>query len=268
MSRGRTHERTGTRRDIDLSVSRHARRGTAIPIEVCVSLPPTVGRAVLLIVFGCELGGAQSLRGSRSSVNRMYNGAVSNDLDFLKTSKSVYDAVKDGELVPIGMTGDLFLDHVKYPFVLPKDPDSPVFLRGAISGVLRRTSRGHQRRSPAVGAAEERIEKVGAPDGNGRGLSPAGGDLPDLHAKGAARAGEAGCARGDGRTAPGAFPHRGSSTRCIDAQVRKKTARQLTRARAQAHPPDLPDRGIRAKRPRAKTSLAKHDVPDAAWHGG
>jgi hypothetical protein len=120
MSRGRTHERTDTRRDIDLSVSRHARRGTAIPIEVCVSLPPTVGRAVLMIVFGCELGGAQSLRGSRSSVNRMYNGAVSNDLDFLKTSKSVYDAVKDGELVPIGMTGDLFLDHVKYPFVLPR----------------------------------------------------------------------------------------------------------------------------------------------------
>lgn len=85
-----------------------------------MSLPPTVGRAVLLIAFGCELGGAQSLRGSRSSVNRMYNGAVSNDLDFLKTPKSVYDAVKDGELVPIGMTGDLYLDKVKYPFVLPK----------------------------------------------------------------------------------------------------------------------------------------------------
>jgi hypothetical protein len=50
----------------------------------------------------------------------MYNGAVSRDLDFLKTSKSVYDAVKDGELVPIGMTGDLYLDHVKYPFVLPR----------------------------------------------------------------------------------------------------------------------------------------------------
>jgi hypothetical protein len=85
-----------------------------------VSLPRAVSRAVLLIVFASELGGAQSLRGSRSSVNRMYNRAVSSDLTFLKTPTSLYEAVKDGALVPIGATDDLFLDHVKYPFVLPR----------------------------------------------------------------------------------------------------------------------------------------------------
>ena len=50
----------------------------------------------------------------------MYNRAVINHLDFFKTSKAIYQAVDAGELVPIGVTSDLFLDRVAYPFVLPK----------------------------------------------------------------------------------------------------------------------------------------------------
>lgn len=74
--------------------------------------------ALLLIVSGGELASGQSLRGSRSSVNRSYNRAVRNDLEFMKTSTGVYEAVKRGGLVTIGITGDLLIDRVEYPFVL------------------------------------------------------------------------------------------------------------------------------------------------------
>lgn len=63
---------------------------------------------------------AQSLRGSRSSVQRMYTRAVLNDLEFYRTSKGVYESVRDGELVLIPITMDMTLDDVTYPFVLPR----------------------------------------------------------------------------------------------------------------------------------------------------
>jgi hypothetical protein len=82
------------------------------------------------MVLASELA-AQSLRGSRSSVNRMYNRAVSDHLEFFKTSKNIYQAVDSGDLVPIEVTADLFLDKVKYPFVLPKT-------RALVSGFAER----------------------------------------------------------------------------------------------------------------------------------
>ncbi|HEY6218585.1 MAG TPA: DUF5715 family protein [Gemmatimonadaceae bacterium] len=75
--------------------------------------------AVLFAVVATSAG-AQSLRGSKTSVDRMYSRAVRSDLDFLNTKKSVYDAVRDGELVTLGVTSDLDLERVKYPFVLPR----------------------------------------------------------------------------------------------------------------------------------------------------
>lgn len=66
---------------------------------------------------------AQSLRGSRASVDRMYTRAVSNDLDFYRTSKGVYQSVRDGELVMISSTMDMVLVDVAYPFVLPRTRD-------------------------------------------------------------------------------------------------------------------------------------------------
>jgi LysM repeat protein len=53
----------------------------------------------------------------------MYTRAVSNDLDFFRTSKSLYESVKDKELVLLPITMDLTLDDVSYPFVLPRTRD-------------------------------------------------------------------------------------------------------------------------------------------------
>jgi len=61
---------------------------------------------------------AQSLRGSRASVDLMYDRAQEEDLSFYRTSSSVRDAVKEGELVRIAETADLSLGRVRYPYVL------------------------------------------------------------------------------------------------------------------------------------------------------
>ena len=50
----------------------------------------------------------------------MYTRAVLNDLEFYRTSKGVYESVRDGELVLIPITMDMTLDDVTYPFVLPR----------------------------------------------------------------------------------------------------------------------------------------------------
>ena len=93
------------------------RRGTQISLFVDVSLLRSIVFAGLVGTF---VAGGQSLRGSRSSVNRVYSSAVGNDLELLNTSKGVYRAVSDGELVMIGVTTDHMLEKVKYPFVLPE----------------------------------------------------------------------------------------------------------------------------------------------------
>lgn len=61
---------------------------------------------------------AQSLRGSRASVDLMYERAQEEDLAFYRTSSSVKEAVKEGELVRIAETADLSLGRVSYPYVL------------------------------------------------------------------------------------------------------------------------------------------------------
>src|SRR6185436_13051877 len=53
----------------------------------------------------------------------MYTRAVLNDLQFLSTSKGLYESVRDGELKGISITNDLTLDKVTYPFVLPRTLD-------------------------------------------------------------------------------------------------------------------------------------------------
>ena len=53
----------------------------------------------------------------------MYTRAVLNDLQFLTTSKSVYESVRDRELVLLPITMDMTLHLVRYPFVLPKTRD-------------------------------------------------------------------------------------------------------------------------------------------------
>ena len=77
----------------------------------------------LLLIGTAADASAQSLRGSQSSVQKMYTRAVLNDLDFFRTSKSVYQSVRDSELVLVSITMDLTLDDVSYPFVLPRTLD-------------------------------------------------------------------------------------------------------------------------------------------------
>jgi LysM repeat protein len=61
---------------------------------------------------------AQSLRGSRASVDLMYDRAQEEDLAFYRTSSSVREAVREGELVRIEETSHLALGRVSYPYVL------------------------------------------------------------------------------------------------------------------------------------------------------
>ena len=79
--------------------------------------------SAVLCVFLAGSVSAQSLRGSQSSVRKMYTRAVLNDLEFFRTSKGVYESVRDGELVMISITMDLMLEDVSYPFVLPRTRD-------------------------------------------------------------------------------------------------------------------------------------------------
>jgi LysM repeat protein len=77
------------------------------------------------LLFSCLAvpAAAQSLKGSHASVEKMYTRAVMNDLQFYSTSKSVYESVRDKELVMISITMDMTLDGVTYPFVLPRTRD-------------------------------------------------------------------------------------------------------------------------------------------------
>jgi LysM repeat protein len=79
--------------------------------------------SAMLLTATLQLASAQSLHGSKSSVDRMYARAVRNDLDFFRTPEGIYDAVRDSDFVMIGITDDMTLDDVAYPFVLPKTKD-------------------------------------------------------------------------------------------------------------------------------------------------
>jgi hypothetical protein len=62
---------------------------------------------------------AQTLRGSRASVDLMYETAQSHDLEFLRTTADIYEAAKVGALQLVSMTDDLELERATFPFVLP-----------------------------------------------------------------------------------------------------------------------------------------------------
>jgi hypothetical protein len=63
---------------------------------------------------------AQTLHGSRSSVELMYSAAVAKDLPFFQTPDAVYQAAIAGKLKLVSFTNDVALDEVHYPFVLPQ----------------------------------------------------------------------------------------------------------------------------------------------------
>jgi hypothetical protein len=62
---------------------------------------------------------AQSLRGSRASVERIYRQAQIHDLHFYETSAGVHRAVERGTFVRLTGNRDYETANVSYPFVLP-----------------------------------------------------------------------------------------------------------------------------------------------------
>lgn len=62
---------------------------------------------------------AQTLRGSRASVERIHRQAVSHDLPFYETAVAVRRGVNDGRLVRLQGNADYALGSVSYPYVLP-----------------------------------------------------------------------------------------------------------------------------------------------------
>jgi LysM repeat protein len=74
--------------------------------------------AILLTIVPAVIA-AQTLRGSRASVDLMYASAQAKDLAFLASRSDLYEAVGLGELELISITNDVTLDRAKFPFVLP-----------------------------------------------------------------------------------------------------------------------------------------------------
>jgi hypothetical protein len=84
------------------------------PITLCA-----LALAALTSTVASSAADAQTLRGSRASVELMYTAAHRGDLQFLRTPEDIYEAAKVGALKLISMTSDLEIQRVAYPFVLP-----------------------------------------------------------------------------------------------------------------------------------------------------
>jgi len=79
----------------------------------------TLRVTIALIGLASTAAGAQTLKGSKQSVDLMYNAAETRDLQFFRTPDDVYAAAKAGSLKMISMTEDLEIDEAGWPFVLP-----------------------------------------------------------------------------------------------------------------------------------------------------
>ena len=74
---------------------------------------------VLLSLLAASSLSAQSLRGSRTSVDLMYRQALQHDLHFYETSSGVRRAYDRGEFVRLDGNGNYALGSVSHPYVLP-----------------------------------------------------------------------------------------------------------------------------------------------------
>jgi hypothetical protein len=73
--------------------------------------------AVLALALGTGELGAQSLRGSASSVNEMHRTARNRGLAFLRTSTAVRRAVQSGKLVRLSSTKHYSVKRMSHPYV-------------------------------------------------------------------------------------------------------------------------------------------------------
>lgn len=74
---------------------------------------------ILALLWFAPEAQAQSLRGSRASVDGMYRQALSHDLHFYDTAAGVRRAAGRGEFVQLRGNGDYQLASVSHPYVLP-----------------------------------------------------------------------------------------------------------------------------------------------------
>ncbi len=74
--------------------------------------------ATVCLTFG-TLGQAQTLKGSRASMERQYQEAVNLGYTFMKTSSAVTKFVESGYLVRVSSNGHFELHNVSYPYVRP-----------------------------------------------------------------------------------------------------------------------------------------------------
>ena len=81
-------------------------------VLVALALAGTLG------VLAPRAGEAQTLRGSRSSVDRMYDQARSHALPFYRTSRGVRAAAAEGELVRLSGNSNYRVAGVTYPYAL------------------------------------------------------------------------------------------------------------------------------------------------------
>jgi nucleoid-associated protein YgaU len=70
------------------------------------------------LALGAMPAGAQSLRGSPASIDRMYSHARSADLTFFRTGTGVRSAAREGDLVRMSGNDDYRLSGVSYPYAL------------------------------------------------------------------------------------------------------------------------------------------------------
>lgn len=70
------------------------------------------------LALGAAPAGAQSLRGSPASIDRMYSHARSADLTFYRTGVGVRGAAREGDLVRMSGNDDYRLSGVSYPYAL------------------------------------------------------------------------------------------------------------------------------------------------------
>ncbi len=79
---------------------------------------PTLVALACAAALLASAGEAQTLRGSRSSVERMYSQAQSHALPFYRTPRGVRAAAEDGELVRLSGNSNYRVAGVTYPYAL------------------------------------------------------------------------------------------------------------------------------------------------------
>lgn len=84
-------------------------------------IPRPTALVVLLAALGMGAApaAAQSLRGSRPSIDRMYQQARNHDLTFYRSGTGVRGAAREGNLVRLSGNEHYRLSGVSYPYVLP-----------------------------------------------------------------------------------------------------------------------------------------------------